>query len=363
MPFPSLPARRPLFAAFALHAMLTCAGSEPVEVRLASGEVVFGALEPSDPDQVKIRVTMPPGSIGRAASGVMSYPKAAISELIRLRPAYQDRVREVAETATAQLDLARWCQSKEMPTEAALHAQQAYAMEPDGAAMALLRSLGLVLHEERWVGRDEDLALHDLAQFRGQVVPRSEVVALQQAQTEMLVVRSAATAAVSAHNKARSDLASAGRRIESLERDIVGWEQRQQDTSAQQTVDAAQKRLAAAEAAARSRGNTRGGGRGRGGRGRSGGGSSTDGGAAVARAELNQAQSALAEDQRRKASAKTGIAAAQSEIQKLTQQRNALELGMTATEQKVHRTEVEAQAAAARLQEVLVQAAQPAPHA
>ena len=361
MPIRNLLSGRPLFAAFTLHAMLSSHAAEPVEARLASGEVVYGELEPSDPDQIRIRIAMPPGSSGRAATGVMSYPKDAVAELIRLRPAYRERVSGTGEDAAAQLALARWCQGKGMTTEAALHAQQAHALGAGAPATDLLRNLGLVQHEERWLARDEDLALHDLAEFRGQVVSRSEVTALQQAQTEMLVARSAATAASSALSKARSDLASAGRRIESRERDIAAWEQRLQDNSAQQAVDAAQKRLASAEAAARQRGGGRGGRGGRG-RGRSGG-TSSDGCAAVARAVLSQAQAALAEDQRRKTAAKRSIAEAQKDIQDSMQQRSAWEAGMKEAEQKVQNTEAEAQAAAGRFQQSLAQAAQMAPHA
>jgi hypothetical protein len=169
---------RPLVPlALLLIATVTPARAGDVEMRLTTGERVFGELISDTPDSVTInrKVWTKNGLIaGRAdyAHGRI----AAMEPVASLDDLYAKHSAEVPDTYDGQFSLAKWCADRGLHDQAFATAKKLYDRDPsDQVTKDLLGELGYVFDGGQWVKESDYAAKHGLVIYDGKMLTPEQV--------------------------------------------------------------------------------------------------------------------------------------------------------------------------------------------
>ena len=173
------------------------------ELVLKTGERHVGTILEETSTSVKLEMDF------GGAKVVMTFPRGEIRQVIKkLTPIeeYAQRVDELADTAMAHEELARWALKHDLKEQAGKHAAAAYKAEPNPRVEALLKKCGLQRDGDDWVTEAEYLERRDRVRIGGRVVDKDEADSVR-LKSHALVRR----------NRAQSDLRVAETAIRRLQ--------------------------------------------------------------------------------------------------------------------------------------------------
>ncbi|MEO6809329.1 MAG: HEAT repeat domain-containing protein [Isosphaeraceae bacterium] len=136
---------------------------------LRGGTEIPGVVvpDPDHPDQVMVQTA--------TASKPIAFPKEQVVKVVA-EPGplneYFRRCDQVKETAEAQYEFARWCESRKLTGLAEIHDRRAVALDPSFGPSQ--KKLGRVLHGDRWLTRDELKEAQGLIKFGGRWISKQE---------------------------------------------------------------------------------------------------------------------------------------------------------------------------------------------
>ena len=253
---------RPLLlaAALLLGGAARLGAAQQVELHLASGQVVKGEVIAQDDTEVRVKSAI--ATKTGTMSVTMGYKRESILSIVTLADPEVDFAKRAAAAKSADdhAALAAWCRDQAMPDRAAAQAQEALAQTADQpVALALLKDLGWIQADGKWVKESEWLAAQGKVRYQGQVMTIPEAEALKEKAKEG-----------AAHDSAQKDVEGKAAYIASLDKQLADLQKRpalldaelakanaalaaaqgqaQRVTQAKATYDGAQRNLTQAQA-------------------------------------------------------------------------------------------------------------------
>jgi hypothetical protein len=214
----SIPIRRPLLiaAALLLSGAARMAAAQQVELHLSSGQVVKGEVIAQDDTEVRVKSAI--ATKTGTMSVTMGYKREQILSIVTLADPEADFAKRAAaaKSADEHAALAAWCRDQAMPDRAAAQAQEALAQTADQpVALALLKDLGWVQVDGKWVKESEALAAQGKVRYQGQVMTIAEADALKEKAKEG-----------AAHDNARKDVEGKAAYIATIDKQLADLQKR-----------------------------------------------------------------------------------------------------------------------------------------
>ncbi len=205
-----------LAAALVLGGAARLAAAQQVELHLASGQVVKGEMIGQDDKEVRVKSAI--ATKTGTMSVTMGYKREAILSIVTLADPEVDFTKRAAAAKSADdhAALAAWCRDQAMPDRAAAQAQEALAQTADQpVALALLKDLGWIQVEGKWVKESEWLAAQGKVRYQGQILTTAEAEALKEKAKEG-----------AAHDNAQKDLDGKAAYIVTLDKQLADLQKR-----------------------------------------------------------------------------------------------------------------------------------------
>ncbi len=192
------------------------AAAQQVELHLASGQVVKGEMLGQDDKEVRVKSAI--ATKTGTMSVTMGYKREAIQSIVMLADPEVDFTKRAAAAKSADdhAALAAWCRDQAMPDRAAAQAQEALAQTADQpVALALLKDLGWIQAEGKWVKESESLASQGKVRYQGQIMTIAEAEALKEKAKEG-----------AAHDNAQKDVDGKAAYIVTLDKQLADLQKR-----------------------------------------------------------------------------------------------------------------------------------------
>jgi hypothetical protein len=222
-----------------------------IDLRLSDGTRVMGPLLQETPDAFTVHqvVLTRHGSI----SADRTFAKSDVVDCVRVQAEYERRNAVVADDATSQAGLARWCLDEQLGDEADLHAHRALALDPaEATAAAVLAALGYVDDHGRWVKADAYLAARGLVCYQGKVMDLAQRDGLVKLAAQRTVDRNQAQTAQDQQDAITHASALDQERIDRIAKENADIDQHlASDQQAADSLTSSKKALDAADARVR----------------------------------------------------------------------------------------------------------------